>query len=257
MKSLEEKQFEGGMNSDDENRKLPVGDYRSMLNQRNGSSDTNNSGTPENTKGNLLAPYELPAGINTVIRSFEDKENITIIDFIHNSLGIHVIRQYFPDEQRFEEIFRNPILNFSLDSKITGVDLVDDMLYFNEDTNPQRKINIAKAKDNKQVIWNLYFDIPENGTVFPVGAVYEMAFRTDLLGPLTFAPIYTATAAAEDNREIGAKEFAAAFNATAGFKDAFTAVACGIYVEVTSKGTLEIGPKAACSLSSKIYLTRN
>ena len=234
MKSLEEKKFEGGMNSDDENRKLPAEDYRRMLNQRNGSSDESNSGTPEHTKGNLLVPYDLPAGTNTVIKSFQDKENVTVIDFIHNSNKVHQIRQYFPDEERFELIVLNPILNFSLDSKITGADLVGDLLYWNEGTNPQRKIDIAKAKNNKQAIWNLYFDIPENGTVFEEGAVYEMAFRTDLTGPLTFSQIYTATAEAENNREVGAKEFAAAFNSTAGFKDAFTAKACGIFVEVTT-----------------------
>jgi len=237
MKFIEEKQFDGGLNSDDEDRKLPVNDYRLALNVRNGSSDTDNIGAPENVKGNLLAPFELPQGKNTTIRSFEDKENITVIDFIHNDLGNHTIRQYFPDTQQFELILTDPLLNFSLEHLITSVDLIGDKLYFNDDFNPPRKLNIAKAKNNKAVEYSLYFDIPLNGTVFEFNTEYQIKVIDHGISgiPSIFTTtVYRATQEAEGDLEVGSKEFAADFNIIDPINKIFTAEACGRFVKITA-----------------------
>ena len=51
MRALQENIFNGGLNSDDEERLIPQGDYTYALNVRNTSTNTNDVGVITNVKG--------------------------------------------------------------------------------------------------------------------------------------------------------------------------------------------------------------
>jgi hypothetical protein len=86
--------FTGKMNSDDEERLIPFGDYRDALYLRSGTAESQNAGAKETYKGNALKDLGedfLPAGANTLIGSCPDTKRKAIILFFHNSNNIHSI----------------------------------------------------------------------------------------------------------------------------------------------------------------------
>ena len=81
MQNVEREGF-AGLNSDDEDRAMPKGDYRSATNIRNGSSDTGSVGAIENLKGNLKIEDNLPAGDYKAIGAYEDVVGNSVIYFL-------------------------------------------------------------------------------------------------------------------------------------------------------------------------------
>ena len=78
--------FYGGINTDDEERLIPEGDYRSANNARGGNAGDSNNGAITSMAGNLLYENDdLAAGINTVIGSCPWVEDNSIVFFVHNS----------------------------------------------------------------------------------------------------------------------------------------------------------------------------
>ncbi len=142
----------GGLNSDDEDRVLELGDYRLALNIRNGSSDNDNMGAVENVRGNELVPFTLEAGTNTCIGTTLDKVGQTVIYFIHNSNNNHSVLRFFPDTNTIEQVLQETALNFDLDHLITHANVIDkNKLYWTDNYNPPRKINIDKANDTNKL----------------------------------------------------------------------------------------------------------
>lgn len=171
-KFIEEKRFDGGLNQDDEPRRLPEGDYPFMRDMRNGSSEGSNLGTPESVKGNKLIPFTLPAGLNKVIGSFEDKEEITVIDAIFNDQGNHTIRQYFPDDDTAKLVMQDPLFDFASDKNVNLRLVNKDLLYILQKNRTPRKINLKKAKDDKPIIYNIYFGPDDSDILFKTGTFF-------------------------------------------------------------------------------------
>ena len=161
--SEEKRPIFGGLNSDNEDRILEVGDYRLALNIRNGSSDNDNIGAIENVRGNEKVVFTPSAGNNTCIGEYLDEKTQTIFFFIHNDntpLANHSILKFFPKTKTVETILVSDSLNFNKDKLITHVNLIEDKLYWTDDFNPPRKINVEKSNDtNKNRTFNLYFGL--------------------------------------------------------------------------------------------------
>lgn len=145
---LEKRTFVGGLDSDSEDRFLDNGDYRSLINGRNGISDKDAIGSIENVKGNTLISYTKPSGRNRVIGAFEDKRNGVVIYFVWNLDGNHAILEFDPRDRTITQVLQSSILNFQEDKNINHVNRVGDLLYWTDGVNPPRNINIQRAKDN-------------------------------------------------------------------------------------------------------------
>lgn len=157
--------FNGGMNTDDEDRLVPTGDYRSASYSRSYSVGTSDNGALQSMTGNLLIENpDLPRGKNVIIGSCEDIEGKgykagNLILFSWNSEGNHSIWRYNVVGQEYQLILQDSILNFKLQNRIYHAAVVDGLLYWTDnyfnsyeldptglpDFNPPRKINIQKA----------------------------------------------------------------------------------------------------------------
>jgi hypothetical protein len=152
--------FYGGINTDDEERLIPEGDYRSANNARGGNAGDSNNGAITSMAGNLLYENdELAAGINTVIGSCPWVEDNSIVFFVHNSDLDHSIWKYNISTQDFTLILQDGILNFKVTSKVYDAKVANRLLfwtdgYFNSyiidaegywDFNPPRMLNIDSA----------------------------------------------------------------------------------------------------------------
>lgn len=148
---IQKKTFTNGMDWDTTDELLPQGKDRLRLNVRVMSSDNGSDGAIETMNGNTLVTFSLPAGTNTEIGSKEDPLRRRIYYFIHNSSNNHCILEYDSIAGTIATVFQNSLLNFSTDYLITGIDIValnstNHLLYWTDNLNEPRKINIEKAK---------------------------------------------------------------------------------------------------------------
>ncbi len=158
MQNVEKEGF-AGLNSDDEDRAMPKGDYRSALNIRNGSSDTGSVGSIENLKGNTHIEDGLsPTGKYKTIGAYEDEVGNSIIYFLFNNeriiidtpgeeskeqntipvLNAGIIMRFFIDTEEIIQIAASDEFGFNNDSNIHSIDLVGDKLYWTDgETEPR------------------------------------------------------------------------------------------------------------------------
>lgn len=147
--------FYGGMNTDDENRLISNGDYRSAMFSRNYGVNAPSEGALQSMTGNLIQSNpSLPLGTNIIIGACEDVEHKALILFVYNDLDSHSIWRYTVENGLYELILQDSILNFKKENQIYHASVVNNLLYWTDnyfkaydgnDFNPPRKINIQKA----------------------------------------------------------------------------------------------------------------
>ena len=159
----------GRMNKVVDERLVPNGEYIDALNIRMGSTEQAEIGVVENTKGNVALTQlryvnNTPLSSNAkCIGAIEDSANERIFWFVHdptfpigatgkldlivsyntilNSLTYHVIS--INDGGGV-----NTTLNFNPEYLITGVDLIDQLIFFTDNYNPPRVFNVTRNYPN-------------------------------------------------------------------------------------------------------------
>jgi hypothetical protein len=155
----------GKMNKVVDERLIPDGEYIDALNIRMGSTEQSEIGVIENTKGNVqLTTIKYidgtPLSVSArCIGTIEDSANETIYWFIHDSafpvgdtgkLDMIVSFNVLTGILTYHVISIdngggvNTTLNFNPQYLITGVDIIDDLVFFTDDYNPPRVINRKK-----------------------------------------------------------------------------------------------------------------
>lgn len=158
--------LKGRMNKALDKRLVPDGEYVDALNIRLGSTSESDIGSVENSEGNTklidLSFNNIPLGSNArCIGAFEDGSEETIYWFVHQPSGfipsatdkIDIIVSYntISGTTTYHLVSCddgggvNTTLNFSENHLINGVDLVDDLLFFTDNFNPPRRINVKKS----------------------------------------------------------------------------------------------------------------
>ena len=142
------KNFVGSkMNKSLDERLIRPGEYTDALNIRISSDEDGEAGSVENAKGNtLLVSLEYngsPLTNAKCIGAYEDGANETIYWFV-TSNEADMICSYNTDTRvLIYHVVSETVLNFS--SYITGIDLIDDLLFFTDNVNPPRRINIKHS----------------------------------------------------------------------------------------------------------------
>lgn len=159
----------GKMNKVVDERLIPDGQYIDAINVRMGSTELSEIGAIENTKGNLkvtslvyIDGTPLSADART-IGAFEDGANETIYWFVHDSnfpvgatgkLDLIVSLNVLTNILTYHVISINDsggvntTLNFNEKYVITAVNKIDDLLFFSDDYNAPRVIDVTKNYAN-------------------------------------------------------------------------------------------------------------
>lgn len=196
--------FTGFMDTDSDHKLIKTDNYRYAIGIRNGFGVV--GGDAVNDKGNSLVSYPLNAGENCCIGTYEDKRCNTVIYFIYNSFGKHLILRFTPSHIQLptgygsiKKIAEGAVLNFQKKQLIHDVELVNDLLYWVDgyteknyiDGNPPRKINIEKSCDeNKAMCYHLFVGQPGQGQ-FADGDVFTITIRdenTSVVQTFTIGP---------------------------------------------------------------------
>jgi len=154
----------GKMNKSVDERLLPNGEYVDALNVRLGSTEASEIGSVENSKGNTqltTLEFDGTALSNNAkcIGAYEDGTRETVYWFIHDSnfsagaitkLDLIVSLNVNTDVLTYHVVSeRNgatskTTLNFNPTYLITGIDMVEDQLFFTDDYNAPRVIDIIR-----------------------------------------------------------------------------------------------------------------
>jgi len=155
------------MNKDLDDRLLPEGEYRDAQNIEVLKPDGSNVGVIQNAAGNTIAHTTLGLSSDVdVIGTYFDEKNKRIYWFVTDNNDLSATDWYINaglTDPRFHAIYyydANPasatfktakaivtgrFLKFSKKYKITGVAMIDDLLFWTDNKNQPRRINVVKA----------------------------------------------------------------------------------------------------------------
>ena len=163
----------GKMNKMVDERLVPNGEYVDALNVRMGSTEASEIGVIENSKGNtqlttLKYNGQAFSSQARTIGAFEDGAEETIYWFVHDSnfdfdaagftglpngpldavisfnTSAQVLLYHIISVKDSRDGIDTTTLNFNPTYLITGVNKVENLLFFTDDYNPPRKINVTK-----------------------------------------------------------------------------------------------------------------
>ena len=146
----------GKMNKSVDERLIPPGEYIDALNVRLGSTENTEIGAVENSLGNTILTQLEFQGVPLVgdirtIGVYEDGINETLYWFVHNENNpnsvttgvVDLIVSYNTNlGSLIYHVVSTSVLNFDFKYLITGVDKIENLLFFTDDLNPPRVINI-------------------------------------------------------------------------------------------------------------------
>ena len=146
------------MNKDLDDRVLPNGEYRDALNVSVGKSESDNVGSLENILGNKLLTQTDLGDNYEVIGFLEDSANDKIYTFVTNyndpnpsapteapASTDHFIYMYDVTNDSYNLLVSGNFLNFSKTNRILGINLIEQLLFWTDDRNQPRKINVESA----------------------------------------------------------------------------------------------------------------
>ncbi len=147
----------GKLNKDLDARLIPNGEYRDARNVQVSKSEGPDVGELENVLGNKIT--SLTWGGNTKCIGYvvdEAKSYVYIFttdntgSAYSNSASHHIYQYNVLDDTFLDLIFANTFLNFSQLNPIYGVNIIENLLFWTDNRNQPRKINIDKAVDNNR-----------------------------------------------------------------------------------------------------------
>lgn len=147
------------MNKDLDDRILPNGEYRDARNISVGRSEDSDVGALENVIGNnLVAGTDIGVGL-TIIGIKESNSLNQLFVFLTDytdpnplnptnapSTSKHYIYSYNNTTGAYTRLVQGEFLNFSTTNRIVGINLIENLLFWTDNRNQPRKINIDVAR---------------------------------------------------------------------------------------------------------------
>ena len=143
------------MNKDLDSKLIPNGEYRDAQNVQISKSEGDDVGALENVLGNnAIVSFDTDAG-TICIGYFSDKSNNAVYLFFTNNPTANYspsysnyIYYYNINNGTKKLLASGSFLNFSILNQITGINLLENLLFFTDNRNQPRKINVDKAIAN-------------------------------------------------------------------------------------------------------------
>ena len=174
------------MNQDLDARLLPNGEYREGLNIQVSKSEGPDVGALENVLGNiLLGDVDLKSitGIDNikVIGNYVDKSTDTVflfltdytdevfadskVNFKYEPTASNFIYSFNVTTHTLIKLVEGAFLNFSTTHPIIGVNVLENLLFFTDNRNQPRKINVSLANPDPQNTSPTYYSNEDNISV--------------------------------------------------------------------------------------------
>ena len=138
----------GRMNKSVDERLLPPGEYVNAINVRLGSTESTEIGAVENSKGNTRLTTLQYEGVDltnaTCIGAYDDGANETIYWFITSTTVDMIVSYDTKNELITYHVVSVSVLNFDTKHLVNSVNKIGDLLFFTDDINPPRKINVNR-----------------------------------------------------------------------------------------------------------------
>ncbi len=194
MPKIQNSFLRGKMNKDLDERLVPKGEYREAQNILITQSEGSDVGAVENIQGNELALS------SALLKKLPDAETIGYFADNLNKRAFWFVTDFTGDDNDIRTMSRaqstntcailmgkldgtatsaqvlveGHFLNFSKNHLITGVNLIDDLLFFTDNYNQPRKINVTRAIEN-----NNYYTKEEQISVAKVSPYLAPILRND------------------------------------------------------------------------------
>ena len=160
MPEIKHQFTKGKMNKDLDERLVPNGEYRDAMNVQVSSSEGSDVGTVQNILGNKLIDID---GFNisnslfdaVTIGAIADEKIDTLYYLVYGTEADYII-SYKRGDQSPEPVLvdkNKNVLNFNTGMSITGINVIDDMLFFTDNKNEPKKINITRCKAGTNGNW--------------------------------------------------------------------------------------------------------
>ena len=143
------------MNKDLDARLLPQGEYRNALNAQVSKSEDADEGALENILGNIEITEFVPgvSNINSIGFLTDEASNCVFVFLTdeddskaeYNPSANNYIYKYDISNNTKTLLVEGPFLNFHKSYPITGANLLEDLLFWTDNRNQPRKINIDNA----------------------------------------------------------------------------------------------------------------
>jgi hypothetical protein len=190
------------MNKDLDDRLVPNGQYRDALNLNLANSDASDVGSLQNVPGNLQLRSKLGTNATWTNSYIDALTNPVCIGSYRNDIneriywliasdpnpitGIKVsaIAEYDQVNGVISPVLVDTqnILNFSPNYLITGINIIDDLLFFTDDQTEPKKINIQKFKTGS-VDFVTHTKVP---LYTPAAGLVPASYSTNLVGQPNF-----------------------------------------------------------------------
>ena len=162
MPELKNSFVKGRMNLDLDERLIPNGEYREATNIQVSTSEGSDIGSVQNILGNTVVNGQSfsVTGVLECIGSISDEKNNRlfwfVVDVVDDGSGnfsnqMSAIIEYDVDAQLVTPVVvdtDNSRLEFNYENYITGINIVDDLLFFTDGVTEPKKINIKTFKNN-------------------------------------------------------------------------------------------------------------
>ena len=155
MANISNNFLKGKMNKDLDARLLQNGEYRNAINAQVSKSEGANVGALENVLGNTLVQDFNTLTQTTDLKSIgylTDEINNTVYVFLtnnkfakYNAANKNFIISYNSLQQTYVVLVQGPFLNFSQLNPIYGVNILEGLLFWTDNRNQPRKINVVSA----------------------------------------------------------------------------------------------------------------
>ena len=149
------------MNRDIDARILPNNEYRNAVNVQVNKSESSNVGSLENVLGNIaaadVATHTGIANLYCIGTIQDDSNSITYLFFTDNNeagylpTGLksnHFIISFNSNNNDLITLVQGAFLNFSQLSPVYGSNIIENLLFWTDNRNQPRKINIELANTN-------------------------------------------------------------------------------------------------------------
>jgi len=147
----------GRMNKDLDERIIPKNEYVDAMNIQVSTSEDSEVGTAQNILGNKEIEGPIPSDAITI--GVVSDEKIDALYYLIWSKDAHYIVAYYKGSSTPTPILVDlnlDVLRFDPNMIITGINVIDDMLFWTDNRNEPKKINIPRCRTGTNNDWNTH-----------------------------------------------------------------------------------------------------